>query len=507
MDSPHRDTATLTERRTRAIAAIAANSSTEPPVRGDVPALTDDSPVLGLIDLDEVAAAFAQLTAAFEPPATAATDPTATSDTDPAPTSDAGPAASADSDPTATDPAVKSGTTVLHAVACKAVPLLPLLRFYAEAGAGCEVASPGELELALSAGFRPETIVFDSPAKTMSELRRALALGISVNADSWEELARLDELVDDRTTSVIGVRINPQSGVGAIGAMSTATQTSKFGIGIADPGARDALIEAYLARPWLTQIHVHSGSQGITLDQAAAGIAAAVDLAREVNTRAGARQVTRIDIGGGLPVNFTSDEVTPTFAAYREVLDVVVPALNEFDIVTEFGRSLLAKAGTILTRVETAKTTGGRHIAMTHAGVQVATRTAYAPADWPLRILPFDADGAPKRAEAVPTDVAGPACFAGDLLAENRELPRLDVGDLVAVPDTGAYYFANPFSYNLLPRVPVYGYRMVATARGVPGSAESENRLGAGVEFSLIRRGQTIAEILAEAGEPEISRL
>ncbi|GAA1616229.1 diaminopimelate decarboxylase [Brevibacterium sanguinis] len=474
MDSTPRDTAALTERRSRAIAAIAENSSTEPPARGDVPALTDDSPVLGLIDLDEVAAAFAQLTAAFDPAATATTDTTATSD-----------------------------TTVLHAVACKAVPLLPLLRFFAEAGAGCEVASPGELELALSAGFRPETIVFDSPAKTMSELRRALALGISLNADSWEELARLDELVDDRTTSVIGVRINPQSGVGAIGAMSTATQTSKFGIGIADPGARDAFIEAYLARPWLTQVHVHSGSQGITLDQAAAGIAAAVDLAREVNARAGARQVTRIDIGGGLPVNFTSDEVTPTFAAYREVLDAVVPALVEFDIVTEFGRSLLAKAGTILTRVETAKTTGGRRIAMTHAGVQVATRTAYAPADWPLRILPFAVDGAPKRGEAVPTDVAGPACFAGDLLAENRELPRLDVGDLVAVPDTGAYYFANPFSYNLLPRVPVYGY----AARGVPGSAEGEDRLGAGVEFSLIRRGQTIAEILAEAGESEISPL
>ncbi|MCM1011400.1 MULTISPECIES: diaminopimelate decarboxylase [unclassified Brevibacterium] len=475
MDSPHRETATLTERRTRAIAAIAANSSTEPPAVPDVPALTDDSPVLGLIDLDEVAAAFAQLTAAFEPAAT-------------------------------TVPAATSGTTVLHAVACKAVPLLPLLRFFAEAGAGCEVASPGELELALSAGFPPETIVFDSPAKTMSELRRALALGISVNADSWEELARLDELVDDRTTSVIGVRINPQSGVGAIGAMSTATQTSKFGIGIADPGARDALVEAYLARPWLTQVHVHSGSQGITLDQAAAGIAAAVDIARDVNTRAGARQVTRIDIGGGLPVNFTSDEVTPTFAAYREVLDTVVPGLAEFDLVTEFGRSLLAKAGTILTRVETAKTTGGRRIAMTHAGVQVATRTAYAPADWPLRVLPFDADGAPKRAEAVPTDVAGPACFAGDLLAENRDLPRLDVGDLVAVPDTGAYYFSNPFSYNLLPRVPVYGYRMVA-AGGVSGSAESENRLGAGVEFALIRRGQTIAEILAEAGEPAISPL
>src|SRR5699024_12545693 len=61
----------------------------------------------------------------------------------------------------------------------------------------------------------------------------------------------------------IGIRINPQSGTGAIGSLSTATETSKFGIGLGDPGVRENLIEAYLARPWLNQIHVHSGSQGI----------------------------------------------------------------------------------------------------------------------------------------------------------------------------------------------------------------------------------------------------
>ncbi|GAA0035460.1 type III PLP-dependent enzyme domain-containing protein [Brevibacterium metallidurans] len=434
------------------------------PVPGGVPALSDASPVIGLLDLDEVDAAFTALTAAFAPE-----------------------------------------TAVLHAVACKAVPLLPVLRLLAEAGAGCEVASPGELELALAAGFAPERIVFDSPAKTRSELRRALDLGVAINVDNWEELDRLDALRTEYpgTASAIGVRINPQTGVGEIGALSTATATSKFGIGLADPGAREALLEAFLARPWLSWIHVHSGSQGMTLDQIAEGVAAAVDLAREINVRAEGRQVTGIDIGGGLPVNFFGDEVTPTFADYRAVLDARVPGLVDFDIITEFGRSLLAKAGTILTRVEYAKTTGGRRIAMTHAGVQVATRTAYAPSDWPLRVLPFTADGRPKAddpAEVIATDVAGPACFAGDLLAEDRLLPRLDAGDLVAVPDTGAYYFSNPFSYNLLPRVPVYGYRTT----GAPGDGITDpgDRLGEGsLDFVLIRRGQTIAELLTEAGE------
>ncbi|MDN5586778.1 diaminopimelate decarboxylase [Brevibacterium aurantiacum] len=419
-----------------------------------IPVLDDGTPVIGLIDLDHIAETYALLTSAFS-----------------------------------------GAADVLHAVACKAVPLQPLLRSYAEAGAGCEVASPGELELALSAGFSPEAIVFDSPAKTWTELRRAVDLGVSMNIDNFDELERLDVLLTGHTTSArVGIRINPQSGTGTIGALSTATQTSKFGIGLADPGARDELIEAYLSRPWLNQIHVHSGSQGISLDQAAAGIETVVDLAKEVNELAAQkhgrdRQITRIDIGGGLPVNFSGEEITPTFAEYRAVLEARVPELFDFDLVTEFGRALLAKAGTTLTHVEYAKTTGGRRIAMTHAGVQVATRTAYAPADWPLRILPFTPEGNPKTAEVVPTDVAGPACFAGDLLVRDRMLPRLDAGDIVAVPDTGAYYFSNPFSYNLLPRVPVYGYRVQAET----------------VEFSIIRRGQTTAEVLAETGEPEIA--
>lgn len=428
---------------------VPALSEGVPALPDGVPALSDREPVLGLMDLDAIDTAFERLTSAFD-----------------------------------------SDHEVLHAVACKAVPLRSLLERYAQQGAGCEVASPGELELALAAGFAPERIVFDSPAKTWTELRRAVDLGVSINVDNFDELARLDLLLEDRRPTVdearIGIRINPQSGTGTIGALSTATETSKFGIGLADPGAREAVIEAYLARPRLNQIHVHSGSQGISLERAAVGIRTAVDLAQEVNARAETRQITRIDIGGGLSVNFDGEDITPTFADYRAVLEQQVPDLFDFDIVTEFGRALLAKAGTVLTRVEYAKTSGGRRIAMTHAGVQVATRTAYAPHDWPLRIMPFTGGGEPKIAEAVPTDVAGPACFSGDLLARDRRLPRLDVGDLVAVPETGAYYFSNPFSYNLLPRVPVYGYRTAD---------------GGEMRFVLIRRGQTIDEILAEAGQ------
>lgn len=131
--------------------------------------------------------------------------------------------------------ALPPGTPVLHAFAVKAAPLVPVLRLLAEAGLGCEVASPGELALARAAGVAPERMVLDSPAKTSRELREALALGIAVNADNRQELERIDALAGaGPPASPIGIRVNPQTGAGTIDALSTATATSKFGVPLRD---------------------------------------------------------------------------------------------------------------------------------------------------------------------------------------------------------------------------------------------------------------------------------
>ncbi|MDD9382508.1 diaminopimelate decarboxylase [Streptomyces sp. ZAF1911] len=383
--------------------------------------------------------------------------------------------------------ALAPGTPVLHAFAVKAAPLVPVLRMLADAGLGCEVASPGELALARAAGLAPERIVLDSPAKTVAELREALALGVAVNADNRQELERLDALVATApTTSPIGVRINPQTGAGSIGALSTATATSKFGIALRDPGAREWLVRAYLDRPWLTRLHTHSGSQGVPLPLIAEGVRDLYALAEEINAAAGRRQVDTLDIGGGLPVNFTSDAATPTYAEYVSTLRSAVPGLfsGAYGLVTEFGRSLTAKHGLVLSRVEYTKTAGGRAIALTHAGVQLATRTVYAPAAWPLRILPYSPKGTPLTGPLVAQDIAGPACFAGDLLAAARELPLLAPGDLVCVPDTGAYAFTAHYGYNSLPRPAVHGFTVTSTK----------------VHFTLARPAQPIPSIPEEAG-------
>ncbi|WP_431962756.1 diaminopimelate decarboxylase [Actinacidiphila sp. bgisy160] len=404
-----------------------------------------DEPVVGLLDLDGVRAAAADLRAAFATP----------------------------------------GVEVTHTFAVKAASLVPVLRLLSEEGVGAEVASPGELALAQAAGVPAGRIVLDSPAKTPDELRKALALGIALNADNPQELARLDRLVPPGTTDApLGLRVNPQVGAGRIGAMSTATATSKFGVALRDEGAADWVVRAYLDRPWLTRLHTHTGSQGVPLELMAAGVRAVYELAERINAAAGRRQVTTLDIGGGLPVNFASDEVRPGFRAYADALRAAVPGLfaGRYALVTEFGRSLVAKQGTILARVEYAKTAGGRAIAVTHAGAQVATRTVFAPGAWPLRVLALDPKGRPKGGAPVVQDVAGPCCFAGDLVAAARELPLLAEGDLVALPDTGAYYFSTHFAYNSLPRPAVHGYS------------------GPGPAFRTLRRAQTVEDLVRESG-------
>ncbi|MEU6374143.1 diaminopimelate decarboxylase [Streptomyces sp. NPDC046909] len=424
--------------------------------------LGPDSPIVGLLDVTGIRESAAELRAAFD----AVTAP---------------------------------GTPVLHAFAVKATPLVPVLRLLREAGIGAEVASPGELALARAAGLGPERTVLDSPAKTPAELREALALGIAVNADNPQELARIDQLMRSATSrSPLGIRVNPQVGGGSIGATSTATETSKFGVALRDPGAREWIVRAYADRPWLTRLHTHTGSQGVPLSLMAQGVAEAYALAEEINRSIGRQQIDTLDLGGGLPVNFGSDATTPTYAQYARLLSEAVPGLfdGRYGLVTEFGRSLLAKHGTVVARVEYAKSAGGRAVAVTHAGVQVATRTVYVPGSWPLRIAAYDAKGRVKEGPEVVQDIAGPACFSGDLLAEGRALPLLEQGDYAAALDTGAYYFAHHYAYNSLARPGIYGF---APGEGTDG--------GGGVVFATVRTPQTLDEIVAESGGAHASAL
>lgn len=377
---------------------------------------------------------------------------------------------------------------VLHAFAAKANPLVPVLHLLRECGMGCEVASSGELAVALAAGFAPGRIVFDGPTKTREDLCRALSLGVAINLDNLQEIDRLRSILgEEPSASVIGLRVNPQVGGGSIAATSTATAHSKFGVAVLDGNARQVIVEAFAEQPWLTRLHAHVGSQGCPLELIADGVAVVHDLAREINQTLGRRQVTSLDIGGGLPVNYADEEVRPTFADYVAQLASTVPEIfdGEFSLVTEFGRSMLAKNGFLAAVVEYTKMAGGVRIALTHAGAQVATRTVFMPEAWPIRVSAHDSSGSEKSGALHPHDIGGPLCFAGDVVARNRPLPDLEPGDFVVLHDTGAYYFTSVWTYNSLPSPAVYGY---AT------DARDE------VQFVTIRPPQTLDEVVVFNG-------
>jgi diaminopimelate decarboxylase len=375
-----------------------------------------------------------------------------------------------------------------HTFAAKANTMSSALAQVRKLGMGCEVASPGELEQAIRAGFDPAEIVYDEPAKTRAVLEKVLKLGIGLNIDNFQEFRRVQEILKTGSSSSrIGFRINPQVGAGNITAMSTATPTSKFGVALEDKGSRAAIVDAYLESPWLTSLHTHVGSQGCSLELMSEGVGKIVALAEEINEAAGRQQIEVVDIGGGLPVNFDSDEVRPAFSDYAAVLEEAVPELftGKYRVKTEFGRSIFAKNGFIASRVEYTKNSGGRRIAISHAGAQIATRTVFMPDFWKIRLSVADSTGRAKNGDEMMQDVAGPLCFAGDMLGTDRLLPKIEPGDYVVLHDTGAYYFSNPFYYNALAAPAVYGAQV----------ADDEP-----VTFKVWRRQQTVDDMLAVIG-------
>jgi len=350
-----------------------------------------------------------------------------------------------------------------HCFAVKANPYFKILQQLQETGMGAEVASLPELELSLKAGFSAEQIIFDAPVKTQQEIERALTLGIAFNIDNFQELERVIEwFKNNQSSSSIGFRINPQIGAGSVASTSTATMTSKFGIGLKDKDNREQIIQSCKKYAWLDSLHVHVGSVGCPMELMCEGVATIVELAQQINHETDKKQIKYLDIGGGLPVDFTQDADTPEFAEYAATLSKNVPEVmnGEYHITTEYGRAIIAKNAITAGRVEYTKTMGGLPVVLSHIGVHTLLRTVSEPEDWKRRISAFDANGQSKQGELIKQNIAGPACFTGDLIAKERPLPLLQAGDYILVHDTGAYHFSNHYQYNALPRPPVYFYEL-----------------------------------------------
>lgn len=326
----------------------------------------------------------------------------------------------------------------LHAVAIKANPLVGLLRRLVAAGAGLEAASAGELALARAAGCPSARTVFDSPAKTEAELAAALAAGIAINADAYEELARIERILAGgvRSTSPIGLRVNPELGEGAIELTDVSRSGSKFGVPAGDPAAIEAAFERHR---WLGGLHVHAGSQGYALESLVRAVARVAHVRDRLVARGHA--CPRFDLGGGLPARYRADAPLVDPAQYRAALEAAVPSLFApgVALTTEFGRGLHAGCAVALTRVEYVKRHAGRVTAIVHVGADLFVRTAYRPDLWSHELVLLDADGALPDRPVEPVQVGGPLCFSGDVLAREALLPAPRAGDWIAVLDAGAY--------------------------------------------------------------------
>ncbi|QDT13678.1 diaminopimelate decarboxylase [Planctomycetes bacterium K23_9] len=328
----------------------------------------------------------------------------------------------------------------LHAIAIKANPVVEILRTAVDSGAGLEAASIEEVRLAVAAGCGAHRIVFDSPAKTESEIAECLELGVHLNVDNFAELARVDESLRSKSSaSTIGIRVNPEVAAGAIAQTSVGSAGSKFGVSITSD--RDKIVAAFERHPWLVGLHIHVGSQGCDLDLLCLA-AKKIEALREHIQRATGRKISLIDIGGGLPAAYNDGDQPPTAQQYSDQLASEVPELMSDDtkLMTEFGRSLHAGCGVALSRVEYVRNeSSSEPMAVIHLGADFLLRPVYRSNDWSHQFVLLDSQGRLKNGAKKPVTIAGPLCFAGDILARQVDLSQPEPGDWIAIRDCGAY--------------------------------------------------------------------
>ncbi len=327
--------------------------------------------------------------------------------------------------------------------AVKANSNLAVLNVLAQMGAGFDVVSVGELERLVRAGGDPAKAVFAGVGKRTDEMRRGIEVGIhSFNVESEAELRRLNDIAGELGTRArVSLRVNPDVDAQTHPYIATGLAQNKFGIDMRRAEAA-YLLAASLPHLEVTGLGCHIGSQLTSLGPVADAAQLLVAFADELAT-AGIALKT-LDFGGGLGVRYR-DEQPPSPQAYVDAIRAAVGD-RPYTIVIEPGRSIVANAGVLLTRVEYLKPGTERHFAIVDAAMNDLVRPALYQA-WQdiLPVVPRDG------AAPMSYDVVGPVCETGDFLGRDRVL-ALEPGDLLAVASAGAYGFVMSSNYNTRPR-------------------------------------------------------
>jgi diaminopimelate decarboxylase len=326
--------------------------------------------------------------------------------------------------------------------ASKAFPCTAVYRLLAEEGLACDVASGGELFLALRGGFDPARIYLHGNAKSVAELRDAVDAGVGhIVIDSLHELERLERVAAaaDRRQEVL-IRITPGVAGDTHHAISTGQADSKFGF--APGAAREAIARLADARHLdLVGLHFHIGSQLLALDP----------FRDAVRTLAALGDFPVYNVGGGLGVAYTSADRPPAIADYVEaIVSTVHDELGpDKRLLLEPGRAVVANSAVTLYTVETVK----RNVS-TWVAVDGGMSDNLRPMLYGSKYEALVADR-PMAAAGERCQLAGKHCESGDVIVREVWLSDPAPGDVIATPVTGAYGYSLANNYNAVPRPPV----------------------------------------------------
>ena len=329
------------------------------------------------------------------------------------------------------------GRAHLICYAVKANSNLAVLNMLTQLGSGFDVVSLGELERVIAAGGDPAKIVFSGVGKTAPEMRRGLELGIKCfNIESEAELYVLAEIAGDAgAIAPISIRVNPDVDAGTHPYISTGLRENKFGVDV------DTARHLYRQADAMNSlepvgIDCHIGSQIVDIQPFIASLDCLLRLIDEL--KEDGITLHHLDIGGGLGVPYETEA-----PSVKEYVAALAERLTDRDLelLLEPGRSIVAMAGALLTRVEYLKPNDIRQFAIVDAAMNDLLRPSLYGAWQDIEAV------RPRKGEAQTWDIVGPVCETGDFLGKDRVL-CLSQGDLLAVMGAGAYGFSMASNYN-----------------------------------------------------------
>jgi diaminopimelate decarboxylase len=353
------------------------------------------------------------------------------------------------------------GVSVHYAM--KACANRAVVSILAAEGAGADIVSGGELTRALAGGIPAARVVFSGVGKTDAEIAQALKAGIhQINAESYEELWRIDRIAGELgVVADVALRVNPDVDADTHAKITTGKRDNKFGVDADRLGRLDNELKA-MGNIRLVGLAVHIGSQILATKPFAEAYRRMAGLVRGLRERG--HTIERLDLGGGFGIPY-QNELAPTPSEIAATIRETVGDLG-CALAVEPGRSIVADAGVLVTRVEFVKEGSEIRFAVVDAGMNDLMRPAMYDSHHdivPVKLPESDI-------ESLAYDVVGPICESSDTFAKRRMLPRLSSGDLVLLATAGAYGATMAGTYNardLVPEVLVDAGRFAVVRRRV----------------------------------------